>query len=458
MINSMLAQFIDKHLVSVGVNKNTPPEDAARIKIINRMAVFIFIFVIIYFLVEYAMGIHNPFKDGWTISNFINLGMVLYIFPVLLLNRLGYYKLAGIALLCFIFLVFLANAYYLKSPYRTEIYFFAMGGLLFIILRDQKWLLLLSVLFPVGYFLVAQQVYQTYPDLASSEISLAMRVAFAFVFFFFTIYFLQKEAFTYQEQVELKNEQLLMEKEEMEKMNFTKDKIFSIISHDLRSPIASLQSLMSLVNQDAIGEEDFKKATKGLEKQVAQLSSTLDELLTWSKAQLHGINPEPTEIYLREAIMQVISTLRASARFKKIIITTHLESDLKVYCDPNMLHSILTNFISNAVKFTPVGGAIAVFAEEVKNEQVQIKIEDTGIGISKENIKKVLNPSVLFTTRGTNNEKGTGLGIAMSAEFIQKNNGKLDIQSEDGKGSSFIFTLPMIKKDILHTEDNDVLT
>jgi signal transduction histidine kinase len=227
----------------------------------------------------------------------------------------------------------------------------------------------------------------------------------------------------------------------MAKLNFTKDKIFSIISHDLRSPIASLQAVLGLLQSKQINVEEFKQATTGLQKQVQQLSNSLDELLTWSRAQLHGIKPAPANIKLKSLVYEVVSVTRISARTKGIIVTTKVLPETEVFCDPNMLKSVITNLLSNAIKFTPVGGAVSLSAG-LEGDLVRITVDDTGIGIPAENMEKILNPSVHFSTRGTSNEKGTGLGLAMCREFIGKNNGTFSIQSEDGKGSKFMVMLP----------------
>ena len=365
----------------------------------------------------------------------------MMVLPIFALNHMRRYQLARLLVISFLVVALIANGLSWSTPYHAEFYFFALAAFSFIVFRNQKLAIFLYLIQALAFGWIVYIIAQQHPEWNLSSVTLLLRVAFAFIFLFSILYYMKLEAETYQEEVEIKNSQLSFEKAEMEKLNFTKDKIFTIISHDLRSPIASLQSLLTLLNDDTIGKEDFKKATVGLEKQVFQLRNSLDELLTWSKAQLHGINPVPALLNLRQVVVQVVSVLKVAARGKRIIITTQMDSDLEVYCDPNMLHSILTNLVSNAIKFTPVGGAISISAETGEKE-VRVQVEDTGVGISSENIKKILNPSVLFTTRGTNNEKGTSLSLAMCKEFVEKNKGTLEVRSEDGKGTRFIISLP----------------
>lgn len=426
--------------MQIGVEEELSFSERSRIKITNRLVVINAIIVSIYMVVNYVFGqspsvITNPW---WTVL--LNVGGIAMVLPVFVLNHMRRYQLARLLVISFLLVALTANGISWSTPYHAEFYFFALAAFVFIVFKNQKLAVFMYVVQALAFGWIVFTIAQLHPEWNLSSLTLLLRVAFAYIFLFSILYFMRKEAESYQEEAEIKNSQLSLEKEEMEKLNFTKDKIFTIISHDLRSPIASLQSLLTLLNDDTIGKEDFKKATVGLEKQVFQLRNSLDELLTWSKAQLHGINPVPETINLRQAVVQVVSVLKTAARGKRIIITTQLDSELEVQCDPNMLHSILTNLVSNAIKFTPVGGAISISAE-AREKEVLIQVEDTGVGISAENIKKILNPSILFTTRGTNNEKGTGLGLAMCKEFVEKNSGKFEIRSEDGKGSRFIISL-----------------
>lgn len=429
-----------KKLLQIGVEEELSFSERSRIKITNRLVVINAIIVSIYMVVNYVFGQSPSVNTNpwWTVL--LNVGGIAMVLPVFLFNHMRRYQLARLLVISFLLVALTANGISWSTPYHAEFYFFALAAFVFIVFKNQKLAVFMYVVQALAFGWIVFTIAQLHPEWNLSSFTLLLRVAFAYIFLFSILYFMRKEAESYQEEAEIKNSQLSLEKEEMEKLNFTKDKIFTIISHDLRSPIASLQSLLTLLNDDTIGKEDFKKATVGLEKQVFQLRNSLDELLTWSKAQLHGINPVPETINLRQAVVQVVSVLKTAARGKRIIITTQLDSELEVQCDPNMLHSILTNLVSNAIKFTPVGGAISISAE-AREKEVLIQVEDTGVGISAENIKKILNPSILFTTRGTNNEKGTGLGLAMCKEFVEKNSGKFEIRSEDGKGSRFIISL-----------------
>lgn len=433
-----------KKILRIGVEEELTFSERSRIKITNRLVIINAGLVILYMLVNYfstnqeGSVVTNPW---WTVL--LHLSGLILVVPVFVLNHFRLYNVARLLIALFLTTALFVNNLSWSVPYHSELYFFSLAAFVFVVFQNRKVAIALFVLQALAFACIVYTTTVHHPEWNIVSTTLFLRVVFAFAFLFFILHFIKVETDSYQEEVEWKNVQLSQEKEEMEKLNFTKDKIFSIISHDLRTPIASLQSLLTLLNDDTIGKEDFKKATVGLEKQVFQLRNSLDELLTWSKAQLHGINPVPELVNLRQVVVQVVSVLKVAARGKRIIITTQLDSELEVFCDPNMLHSILTNLVSNAIKFTPVGGAISISAEP-EEMNVLIQVEDTGVGISAENVMKILNPSLLFTTRGTNNEKGTGLGLAMCKEFVEKNKGKFEIRSEDGKGSRFIITLPTL--------------
>jgi len=438
-------QAIWNQISNIGIHDELTFITKSRIKITNRVVIIISIIAVLYSILDFFFWPDHESEEQLYWVYAVNIGLSLLFIPVLILNNARKYSIARYIIIGFTSSIFLFNSLSTGLPFRTELYFFTAASFVFVMFTNPKIVITLFILQVVGYLIAAENIIAVHPELGQLNAGLVMRIIFAFSFLFFILYFMQQATNRYQEEIEIKNSQLSIDHDEMEKLNYTKDKIFSIISHDLRSPIASLQSLLVLLNNEHISANDFKKATDGLEKQVTQLRSSLDELLTWAKAQLHGINPAPEMIKIRELISQIITVSKVAARNKKIIITTSIESNLQAICDPNMFQSIMTNLISNAIKFTPVGGAVSISAERI-DSKVKIEVEDTGIGIPAENIPKILNPTDLFTTRGTSNEKGTGLGLGMCSEFVSKNNGTFEIVSEDGKGSRFIVWLPAESK------------
>ncbi|MDN4166081.1 HAMP domain-containing sensor histidine kinase [Cytophagales bacterium LB-30] len=412
-----------------------------KIRIINQMtlvlALMAFSYLAVYFL---FLQSREPIVNlSWFLIFY--LGLLLLPLPVLLLNRVQWYLLSRYLLLLVLTALSVGNSYYVGYAYRTEFYFFILATGSFVIFDHWRYQAIAFFIESVGFILAVYFIAQAHPMAGFVLGSFVVRSVIAFFLLFLVLYLIQREAEKYNEEIEVKNMELSAERDEMVKMNFTKDKIFSIISHDLRSPIASLQAALSLLKSEHLGVDEFKKASIGLEKQVEQLHNSLNELLTWSKAQLHGINPEPTQFLIKPLIYGVVSVTKLAARNKKIIVTTNIPPDLEVFCDANMLHSVITNLITNAIKFTPVGGAVSIFCSG-DSDKIMVHVEDTGVGIPSENMEKIFSSNVHFSTRGTNNEKGTGLGLLMCQEFVQKNNGTLEVSSEDGKGTLFSITLP----------------
>lgn len=425
----------------VGVYPELTFSERSRVRITNQITVILSLLNISYYLYALVNIQEQRTDEQWRSYHLLTVVTGLQFIPVLWLNKKRYYTIAR--LICLVLTSFLLfyNSLMIAEPFRSEVYFFAAAAFAFVIFRDMKFIIPFYFLQMVAYYFSAVSIAQRHPELIAFNSGLAIRVFFSFGMLFLILLFLRKETTSYHDQLEERNAELSLDRDEIQKINFTKDKIFSIISHDLRSPINSFQGLLGLLQRGHLSEEEFKVATATLEKQVAQLQTSIDDLLTWSKAQLHGINPEPQELWLRPLVSETLSMSRLAARKKTIIITSNVEAHTKVFCDPNMLKSALGNLVTNAIKFTPAGGAISI-ASYPEQDNVKIIVEDTGIGIPKESLEKILNPTIHFTTRGTGNEKGTGLGLKIVMEFIQKNQGTFEIESTVGKGSRFVIALP----------------
>lgn len=431
-----------ERISDVGIYPELTFSERSRVRISNQIGVILSLVTIFYYLYALVNLSEQKTDDQWMAYQLLSLVAGLQFIPLLLLNHSGHFAIARVYSFALITPLLLYNAVVIGEPFRTELYFFAAGAYVFVIFKDIRLIIPIYLLQVAAYYFAAYVIAQHHPEIVELNSGLVIRVVLSFTVLFFVLLFLRKETTLYQEQLEERNAELSADRDEIQKINFTKDKIFSIISHDLRSPISSFQGLLGLLQRGHLSEEEFRVATSTLEKQVAGLKTTMDELLTWSKAQLHGINPEPQQILLQPLVGEMVALNRMAARTKTIIITTNIKTEATAYCDPNMLKSVLTNLISNAIKFTPAGGAITITSIQ-DHDKTKIAIEDTGLGITEENLAKILNPTIHFTTRGTSNEKGTGLGLKMSKEFIEKNRGTFEIKSEDGKGSRFTITLPL---------------
>jgi len=241
-----------------------------------------------------------------------------------------------------------------------------------------------------------------------------------------------------------KAEKILEENEaRLKELNAAKDKFFSIIAHDLKSPFNAItgfsQLLVELVQEKKYdGIEEYA----GIIENASQLArDLLMNLLDWSRSQTGRMEFFPESIEIVSLINEVVGLLSVMAHQKKITIVKNLPEKAIVFADKPMISTVLRNLISNAIKFTKNEGKVVVFAEQ-KEDELFVTITDDGVGIKKEAIEKLFRIDVNYSTEGTHNEKGTGLGLILCKEFVEKHGGKIWIESEEGKGTKMSFALP----------------
>lgn len=239
------------------------------------------------------------------------------------------------------------------------------------------------------------------------------------------------------------HDEIKTQKKELEELNGIKDKLFSIISHEFRSPLNSLKGTLALLKIGALSESELNIISRELTDKINSTSIFLDNLLNWAKSQMHGINARPVETNLWEIAEENVQLLKSMADKKKLRLENKIAEDCIAHVDQNMMNLIFKNLISNAIKFSLRGGVIEVFSQ-TENGTNTIYVRDNGIGMSKENLKMLFQLQT-FTTRGTANERGTGLGLFITKNFIESNGGTIRAESVEGEGSTFIFTIPAKK-------------
>lgn len=232
----------------------------------------------------------------------------------------------------------------------------------------------------------------------------------------------------------------------LKELNATKDKFFSIIAHDLRDPIASTLGIAELLykNIGDFNQENIENLIKLLKNSTKNTYTLLENLLEWSMNQTGKIKVEPIKINFLNICSEVVELLKENANIKNIKINYFSGEEIYLYTDIYMLKSTLRNLISNAIKFSNQNSQINIFAQISEDVNfATITVSDNGVGIDKETQKKLFDITQKHSTRGTANEKGTGLGLIICKELIEKNKGKIWVESELGKGSDFKFTLPL---------------
>jgi len=229
----------------------------------------------------------------------------------------------------------------------------------------------------------------------------------------------------------------------LKQINAQKDKFFSILAHDLRNPIANFKELAKILaeNHDVMKKKEKIALINNLALSSKQLYELLENLLEWSRCQTDRIPYNPNNYYLIQLVDANIQLLMVNASQKNIDLVVEPIEDLVVFVDEKMINTVIRNLISNAIKFTPEFGEIRLYAEK-KDDNVQLTIADTGVGIPPENIENLFKIDVFTSTVGTNQEKGTGLGLVLCKEFLITNGGSIEVESVLNKGSKFIITLP----------------
>jgi signal transduction histidine kinase len=246
------------------------------------------------------------------------------------------------------------------------------------------------------------------------------------------------------QQIEDNNRQLLQNNDYLESATIMKDRLLSVIAHDLRSPVSSLQALLTLFNTNNIAQVELVDFLGKLLLRAGNTSNMLDNLLLWSQRQLKGFELVSDRVPLQKAIDECVNLYHTQAEQKKIVINNSQKTDVSVFIDVEMLKVIVRNLISNALKFTQPGGFITI-STEVKKDDAVVAVKDTGVGMNAEMQEKLFT-SGNVSTPGTDKEKGTGLGLMLCKDFVEQNHGKIWFDSIPNAGTTFYFSIPLAEE------------
>lgn len=244
-------------------------------------------------------------------------------------------------------------------------------------------------------------------------------------------------------ELETQKKELENNQKELEKINAAKDRFFSIIAHDLKNPFTVLIGISELLKKhyDIYSDERRKEYISLFHESAQRMLNLFENLLQWSRTKTGSIRYLPGSINLYEAVESALSLVKINASEKDISIIVEMPDNLYCYADKNMVTSVIRNLISNGIKFTEGGGSVTVTAFE-EGDSCRVSVIDTGIGMSEDELSKIFRIDSNFSRKGTANEKGTGIGLLLCKEFIEKNGGELTVESKVGFGSSFTFSLP----------------
>jgi two-component system, sensor histidine kinase LadS len=248
-------------------------------------------------------------------------------------------------------------------------------------------------------------------------------------------------------QVQVRTNEIQRKNEELEELGRVKDKLFSVVSHDIKGPLTSLQLALALFKNNTIGQHEFHELADVLETRFRQTTEFIENLLQWASIQLKGSVYSPVKVEVQKVAGTTLGLLEDDVKQKDVSVSLEIQPGAIAFADINMLRSVFRNLLVNAIKFSRKGGLI-VLGGWVEGDNVIVKVSDNGIGIPDANKAKMFSLDSI-TTLGTQKEKGTGLGLLICRELIEKNKGRIWFESQEGEGTTFFFTLPVYKEKTL---------
>jgi len=455
-LKQKILQFLSQ-IRSIGYTPDMEDYEKRKLGIFNQLNFLQLITGVIVPIIAHASSSKFP-AEGWFIATLPALISIL----VLVLN--SNYKYQAALLCYFIFYPIFTCVIYINGlNLGIELSFILYGILSVFFFQDIGYMLFAVSLSMISYFVlfVIWKDYR-YQLETYNYVGYIINQLLAIIYIFYGLYLIKRENTDYQFGMVSKNKELhkknleiedqkkeimlkarLLEKQarKLRELNSVKNKLFSIVSHDLKSPMYALRNLFNNARKFDVPAEEIKAMIPDVVNDLNYTTGLMENLLEWVKCQMQSKVIRPQKINASELVEGVVQLLHLQSEAKKISIQTKTDLPAYALADKNIINLVLRNLLSNAIKFTPENGRIVIGTYESPS-CIEVYVQDTGKGISKEEMKKI-NKNIFYTTKGTNTEGGTGLGLMLCREFLAKNNGRLMIESEPGKGSTFSFTLPL---------------
>lgn len=379
---------------------------------------------------------------------------------VLYLNYKKKYDIACFAY--FILYPFFSCIVYMYGMNPGTTHFFILYGILSVFFLKDTGYMIFSICFSmVSYFFLAVIINSFPYELKTINYPLYFfNQLIGIIFIFYGLYIIKKENAGYQRDILLNNTtlqekniiiteqadkmkidacRLQIQTEELKELNATKNKMFSIISHDLKAPLYAIRNIFKNVQEKNMSISELKQAVPDIQEDMNYVVGLMDNLLQWAKAQMETNALFPQEVDIKQSIQEAIHQLHLQAKAKQISIIEEVPSSYFTHVDKDMVSVIIRNLLSNAIKFTPEKGSITIGITD-HSSFIEVFVIDKGSGISNEALQKI-NSKTFFTTSGTSSETGTGLGLMLCKEFLERNGSNLHIESKPGIGSTFSFSL-----------------
>lgn len=434
-------QFFEK-VKTMGSDSAVDEYEKRKLGIFNQLNFFQFLTGIIVPFAGLLSNHHFPLS-AWIVACIPALISIV----VLVLNRQGRYDVARIVY--FVIYPLMTSIVYLSGiNMGVELSFILYGILSVFFIQDISQMLFALGLSMVSYFVLAVlcKAYRYQLEIANVWFYFFNQLL-AIVFIFYGLYLIKKENTGYQQSILRQKEEIFQnglllqqQTDELTRLNAFKSRLFSIIAHDLKSPIYALRNLFRNMQAYDLPAEEIKEMVPEVVNELTYTTSLMENLLQWARSQMQTDAVKPQMIDIPGLMTEVARLLRLQAEAKKIKVKLHTIPSAIAFADKDMVNLILRNLLSNAIKFTPEEGIIEIGVQRCPTG-IGMYVKDTGTGIPSEALQKIqLNN--FYTTKGTAGESGTGLGLMLCKEFVMRNDGTLLIESEPGKGSTFTVTLP----------------
>lgn len=396
-----------------------------------------------------------------------NIGLVsIFLFLFLLIHRLLYKAATIVSFFTVPILLTISSSATPESG--TEIYLILYMMLSFFFLHRIK-NIILAFTYTLVLYVAVHLYFKSHPATPENSIFITYYTGFnyvcSFIMIFITMYLIKFQVWKYETSIKAKKEllritnknmlfktkqieqqaALLQQKNvELTELNNVKIKLFSIISHDLRTSIYALKNIMDAFAKGGFSKEEMLMSLPGVNGEVDKCVELMDNLLSWARNQLNESKVMLQSLELSNITNNTYKLFSKKANEKRIELINNIEPNTFVYADADMMKTILRNLIGNAIKFTKEGGMVEIFSEKT-NDKIKVMVKDDGVGISEEALAKIFSQKY-YTTLGTRQEMGTGLGLMICRDFIKSNKGEFSVSSKAGEGACFTVTLPAYKK------------
>lgn len=311
----------------------------------------------------------------------------------------------------------------------VEYFLLIYAGVFFIVLDNMKIILLYSLFNILLFLSINFVVFEVAWFKPVSQMHRELVVLNGLFLFFFFLYYFKRQSQSYRQQIEVRNS-------ELDRLNMEKEKLFAIIAHDVKAPISNLATILEMIDQGYLSTKDMDRVSGNLLKQVNGVRENLTTMLEWGNSQMRGMSANPQEVLLLPLIEHATDLIQPLADVKGLRIDNSGVENLSCWIDADHLELIMRNLLSNAVKFSNPGGVIVVRTKEHEGD-VLLEVQDEGVGMSAENARRLKERFSFFSTYGTGNERGSGLGLNLCKEFIAQNGGWLTFETKQGEGSTF---------------------